>query len=328
MKVIFATYPMAFHTPGGGEAQILAYYKHLPAYGVDITLFDPWNPRFLEHDVVHFFSCIGGSIHFCKFVKQLGLPLIISSSLWITEKTKHLYPINEIRGQFELADKIVTNSNIECEVLSQVLNLPFKKFVTVYNGVDGIFLEKPSPIVFRNHFGIHEPFLLNVGNIEPRKNQYCLAQAMKFFPDHKLVLIGNIRDKSYWQKVKEAVPEQLIYLGALPNESEFLRSAYQACQTFVLPSTLETPGLAALEALAQGATLVVTQEGSTKEYFADNSNTFFIDPDSVVSIKEGIRKSLIHGKRNATKSSIKNYLWHDVVKDLADIYQCVYLNKK
>ena len=56
MKVLFATYPMAFHTPGGGEIQLLAYHKHLPAHRVEVTLFDPWNPRFLEHDVVHFFS--------------------------------------------------------------------------------------------------------------------------------------------------------------------------------------------------------------------------------------------------------------------------------
>ena len=25
MKVLYATYPMAFHTPGGGEVQLLAY---------------------------------------------------------------------------------------------------------------------------------------------------------------------------------------------------------------------------------------------------------------------------------------------------------------
>ena len=77
---------MAFHPPGGGEIQLLAYKKHLPALGVEVTLLDPWNPHFLEHDVVHFFSCIGGSSHFCAFIKKLGLPLVVSSSLWLTEQ--------------------------------------------------------------------------------------------------------------------------------------------------------------------------------------------------------------------------------------------------
>lgn len=88
MKVLFATYPMAFHTPGGGEVQLLAYKKHLPAFGIDVSLFDPWNPRFFEHDIVHFFSCVSGSSHLCAFVKQLDLPLMVSSSLWIAEQTK------------------------------------------------------------------------------------------------------------------------------------------------------------------------------------------------------------------------------------------------
>lgn len=323
MKVMFATYPMAFHTPGGGEVQLLAYQKHLPGHGVDVTLFDPWNPRFLSHDIVHFFSCVSGSIHFCKFVKHLGLPLVVSSSLWLTEKTKHLYPVDEIRGQFELADRIVSNSNIECEMLSKVLNLPSEKFVTVYNGFDEVFLRKPNPAIFRNHFDLHEPFILNVGNIEPRKNQHRLVQAMKFFPDHKLVLIGYVRDEDYWQSVKEAAKRQLIFIGALPHESKILRSAYQACQTFVLPSTLETPGLAALEAAVQGAKLVVTQEGSTKEYFGDNPNVVFVDPNSVDSIKEGIVKSITNEKHSTTNNSKTNYQWNNVVKDLADMYYSI-----
>ena len=78
MKALFATYPMAFHTPGGGEVQLLAYRDHLQRMGVDVTLFDPWNPRFQDHDVVHFFSCVGGSVHFCNFVRNLGKPLVIS----------------------------------------------------------------------------------------------------------------------------------------------------------------------------------------------------------------------------------------------------------
>ena len=104
MKILFATYPMAFHTPGGGEVQLLAYSKFLPIHGVDVTLIDPWNPQFLEHDVVHFFSCVGGSLHFCSFIKKLGLPLVISSSLWITEETKMHYPMDRFYTPDEFAE--------------------------------------------------------------------------------------------------------------------------------------------------------------------------------------------------------------------------------
>ena len=162
MKVLFVTYPMAFHTPGGGEIQLLAYKKHLEALGVEVTLFDPWNPCFLEHDIVHYFSCISGSFPICHFIKQLGLPLVITSSLWVSEETKHLYPIDEIRRQLELADKVVTNSDMESDALAEVLNLPRDNFVTVYNGVEDIFSKKIEKDVFINEFKINKPFILHL----------------------------------------------------------------------------------------------------------------------------------------------------------------------
>jgi glycosyltransferase involved in cell wall biosynthesis len=316
MKALFATYPMAFHTPGGGEIQLLAYRKHLPAHGVDVDLFDLWNPRFLEHDVVHFFSCVGGSVHFCNFVKQLGLPLVVSSSLWVTEATKHLYPIDEIRHQFSLADRVVANSDIECETLAQVFGLPREKFATVYNGVEETFYEPVAPQLFRDHFNFREPFVLNVGNIEPRKNQLALMHAMKAMPQLKMVLIGHQRDPEYARACLEAGGDQVTYLGPLPHESPLLRSAYSACEAFCLPSTLETPGLAALEAYAAGARIAVTRVGSTQEYFADQ--VAYLDPDSIDSIAQSIQDALTL-ERTARRSE-RNLCWQSVLSPLKELY--------
>jgi len=126
VKVLFATYPWAFETPGGGEIQLRKYAEHLPAHGVDVLLHDPWRADLGDAQAVHFFSCIGGSVHFCAYVKQRGLPLVISSSLWITEATRHLYPVDEIRAQLALADVIVTNSQTEL-ASSHALPRPIRK---------------------------------------------------------------------------------------------------------------------------------------------------------------------------------------------------------
>ena len=318
MKVLFATYPMAFHTPGGGEVQLLAYKKHLPAFGIDVSLFDPWNPRFLEHDIVHFFSCVGGSSHLCAFVKQLGLPLVVSSSLWITEQTKDQYPLSEIRAQLSLADRVVANSNMECETLAKVLELPREKFVTVYNGVEEEFFLPADPSLFRDQFGIKGRFVLNVGNIEPRKNQLRLAEAMKVFPDVQLILIGHARSSEYLQQVLQMGGKQVGYLGPLDHDSPLLRSAYSACEVFALPSTLETPGLAALEAWAQNARLLLTREGCCSEYFGEQP--IYVYPLSLESIREGIATALI--KNTQTENPVdRNYCWRNRVKDMVDIYR-------
>jgi glycosyltransferase involved in cell wall biosynthesis len=322
MKVLFATYPMAFHTPGGGEVQLLAYEKHLPAHGVDVTLFDMWKPEFLKHDVVHFFSCISGSYHFCHFVKHHGLPLVISSSLWITEATRHLYPIDEIRAQLSLADRVVTNSDLESDTLASVLALPREKFATVYNGIDEYFLNDVPPSLFRGHFDLPGRFVLNVGNIEPRKNQLTLVRAMKGHPDVKLVLIGQQRDPAYAEQVLREGGDQVRYLGALPH-NELLLSGYAACDLFCLPSTLETPGLAALEASAQGAPLLVTSEGSCSEYFGDRAT--YVSPDSADAVRDAIGAMLQNGTARATAAASAfrrdAFTWTSTTEALRRIYQ-------
>lgn len=316
LKVLFITYPMAFHTPGGGEIQLLAYKKHLEQLGVEVDLFDPWNPNFLEYDLVHYFSVIGGSVHICNFIKGLGLPLVVSSSLWITEESKHLYPIQEIKHQLSLADVVIGNSDIECDNMAEVFNLPRDRFKTVYNGVEDIFFEKVEETLFRKHFDISDDFVLNVGNIEPRKNQLNLAKAMKGIPDKKLVLIGHIRDTDYAKEVFEEGGLQIMHLDYLENSDELLRSAFSACEVFCLPSTLETPGLAALEALANGSKVVVTKEGATHEYFKDA--VYYCDPLSIQNITEKIELAM--GEQITNKNSIEDYKWHNVVNRLIETY--------
>ncbi len=320
MKALFATYPMAFHTPGGGEVQLLAYRDHLQRMGVDVTLFDPWNPRFQDHDVVHFFSCLGGSVHFCNFVRNLGKPLVISSSLWITEDTKHLYPIDEIRHQLSLADVVVTNSQMESDTLSAVLGLDPARFQWVYNGVDEVFSVRPSPDLVRQAFGVNGPFVLNVGNIEPRKNQLQLARAMQQHPDLELILIGHVRDKGYFDQVMAALPAgRTRYLGPLDHHAELLRSAYQACEVFCLPSTLETPGLAALEAAVQGCRLALTRVGSTVEYFGEEA--IYVEPDDVSTIADGIRRARLAPKHTQGSHLYEKFAWSRVVQKLKAIYE-------
>ncbi|WP_249931125.1 glycosyltransferase family 4 protein [Ramlibacter sp. 2FC] len=310
---------MAFHTPGGGEVQIMQYQKHLLRRNVDVTLLNPWAPQFKSHDIVHFFSCMSGSLHFCSFVKSVGMPLLVSPNLWITEETKKNYPFDEIRLMFVLSDRVVCNSNAECDLLAIVFNIEREKFATVYNGIDRQFLVAADASIFRSMHGIHSPFVLNVANIEPRKNQLNLIRALKAHPDLTLIIVGHVRDAEYAKQCFEEGGEQLKYLGPLAHDSDELRSAYAACSVFALPSTLETPGLAALEAFACGAPVVVTGEGCTREYFGAGAR--YVDHDDVAGISNAIAESV--SRRKTFLSTIvvsANFTWDKVVEHLVDVY--------
>ena len=64
MKILYATFPMAFHTPGGGEIQLLEYRSELIKRGYTVDLFNPWEPNFSAYDIVHFFPAMVGQSHF------------------------------------------------------------------------------------------------------------------------------------------------------------------------------------------------------------------------------------------------------------------------
>ncbi|KUJ00608.1 group 1 glycosyl transferase [Vibrio sp. MEBiC08052] len=313
---------MAFHTPGGGEIQLLAYKEALEKKGIHVDFFDPWNPRFTDYDVVHYFSCVGGSIHICNFVKQLNIPLVVTSSLWMTEETKELYPLGEIVDQFNIADFIVANSDIECNQLSKILNININKFKTVYNGIDDTFTNKIDESLFFEKFHIKNKYILSVANIEERKNQLHLAEAMKSFPDYKLVLIGHIRNNDYYENIRDLLGDQLIYIGSIDHSDPIFRSAYCGASAFVLPSILETPGLAALEAAAMEIPVVVTEVGSTTEYFLNDVS--YSKPDDVSSIVSAIDNALNNTKeeslRNLSQRIKKSFSWSSAAEKLISIY--------
>lgn len=322
MRVLFNTYPWAFDCPGGGEMQLLAYARHLPAAGVEVDLFDPWKPQFAAADVVHFFSVIGGSGHFCRFVHaDRKLPLVVTSSLWVSDATLHAYPVDEIRWQMSQADAVVTNSEMESERLSSAFGLPRGLFRAVYNGVESFFCDPADPQAFRTAFAVDGAFALDVGNIEPRKNQLALVRAMKGL-GLPLILIGQPRDAAYCEAVLAEGAGFTRHLGRLDHDDPLLRSAYRACTLFVLPSTLETPGLAALEAAAQGARVVVTGEGSTREYFGDHVT--YCDPLDEAGIRRAIESERSTRRGPELAAHVRErFLWQGVVQTLAGVYRDV-----
>lgn len=316
---------MAFHTPGGGEMQLLAYKNSLIRQGIDVKLFDPWDPQFHGCDIFHFFSCIGGSTHLCRFAKSLGIPLVVSSSLWITEATKSLYPVEEIKQQLELADRIIVNSLTEKKQLAKLLAISEQNFSVVYNGISNSFFKQANPALFRNKFSISQPFILNVANIEPRKNQLLLAEAVKQFPSYQLVLIGHVRDTEYYARVIQTNPEQIQYVGSLPNDSSELTSAYSACAVLALPSTLETPGLSALEAAAQGAKIIVTTEGCCGEYFGENA--LYVRPNHEEDLIKALSTALLPNfDCNASAANI--FTWDEVTTQLIKVYRSLKHNNQ
>ncbi|MFT6632344.1 MAG: glycosyltransferase involved in cell wall biosynthesis [Bacteriovoracaceae bacterium] len=322
MKVLANTYPIAFDCPGGGEIQLIKTIEYLNLKKeITVEKYNQWSPQFDNFDIVHYFSVHGGSFPFCNYTNKKSKPLIISSVLWPNNPKQ--YDMNEIKRTLDCADLIFPNSKLESNLLSKVFEIPPNKFHVTYNGIDPLFLNDSTttPNLFRDTFNIHEPFILCVANIEHRKNQLNLARALRNF-DKKVVLIGNIRVQSYYQDIISESNGNFQYVGSIDHESELLRSAYRACSLFVLPSHLETPGLAALEAAAMGCKIAITKEGSTVEYFKDYVT--YLDPTDNSQMRSAIELELSKPIDNQLSEHVKlNFTWNNTATQCLAGYEKV-----
>lgn len=318
MKIFFNTYPVAFQCPGGGEIQLLKSKEALERRGHEVVLFNQWQDDLTEADVVHHFSVQGGTYNICMYAHNQGIPLVVSPILWLSEYVDQ-YPMNEIGLLTSIANVICPNSQAEVERFLNHFAAPRDKYHVTHNGVDAMFFEPVSPELFLSRFALQQPFVLCVGNIEMRKNQSALLEAAGQLGVH-VVLIGNIRDPDYFNRLAESFAGKFSHLGFLDHDGELLRSAYSACQVFALPSLLETPGLAALEAAAAGAPLVITQEGCTQEYFGDDA--FYVDPMSVRDIADKLALAMsMPDRQTRLREWIRQYTWDRVAEELEFAYR-------
>jgi glycosyltransferase involved in cell wall biosynthesis len=112
-----------------------------------------------------------------------------------------------------------------------------------------------------------------------------------------------------------------LFLGEL--EHDLVQSAYAAASAHVLVGFGETPGLANLEAAAQGCPIVVSNRGAERDYFGDLA--YYADPLDPNSIRDAVQKAVISGRDERTKQLqrkvLETYTWDQVAEATAAAYR-------
>ena len=89
-----------------------------------------------------------------------------------------------------------------------------------------------------------------------------------------------------------------------------------------MPSLLETPGLAALEAAAQGSKLVVTEVGSTREYFGGLVE--YVDPKDPEGLRRAVERQLGARRDGRLREHVlANFTWQHTGQSLVAAYESV-----
>ncbi|MEW6512323.1 MAG: glycosyltransferase family 4 protein [Bacteroidota bacterium] len=341
MKVILAGYQAVSILHGGPSTQIKQTARHLPRYGVGVEFFDPWKTlRKGDCDIVHIFAANIGTYHLAREIHALGIPLVVSPIIYSRHTPQFVRRALKIsrfiqryaRGVWSdysiaadicgWADRVLPNTNAEAELIVSGFDLSNPKITVIPNGVDERFYTA-DPTSFVQKYGVKD-FILNVGHTgHERKNVLSLIRALAGI-GRPAVIIGRFIAGSYGDacRAEAAKNKKILLIDGLDNASEMLASAYAACDTFVLPSQFETPGIAALEAGLAGAKVVITPHGGTREYFGEHA--WYVEPGSVASIRDGILAALKAEKTHALREHIrKSYMWQKVAEATAACYKLV-----
>lgn len=185
------------------------------------------------------------------------------------------------------ADRIIAVSQTTADDIEKYYGRT-KEVYVVHHGVDRA---RFSPTLAEE---VARPYLLYVGQIQPRKNLIRLIQAFEILQkrekDLQLVIVGShgwLNSPIYRYMGLSPARDHIIQLGRA-NDDELAR-LYSQAEAFVLPSLYEGFGMPILEAMACGCPVVTSNVSSLPE--VAGKAAVLVDPLNVESIAVGIREA-------------------------------------
>ncbi|MGH1541618.1 MAG: glycosyltransferase family 4 protein [Arenicella sp.] len=191
---------------------------------------------------------------------------------------------------------VLTVSEYSKKQIVETYGIDEEKVTVTYNGVSDQFRQIDSDIELEKtlqRFALKSnPFILAVGNLQPRKNierlirVYCkLRQSEKI--TQKLVLVGKLdyRGHAIEQQINSSGMQNDIITTGYVSDDELI-SLYNRADFFVYPSYYEGFGLPVIEAMACGTAVITSRVSSIPEVGGEAA--LYIDPHSDDDLQQQI----------------------------------------
>jgi len=231
------------------------------------------------------------------------------------------------------AARIISVSHDATRIAIEKAKLPPAQLATVYHGFRTDFRrveDEERRARARERYKLPEKFILYVGRIYPMKNVRGLVEAFAKLRDrvpHSLVISGVKHYKT--EPDFAAIDKYSLHDRVVPTgfvEEEDLPVLYSMADAFVLPSLYEGFGIPLLEAMACGAPIVTSTQGSCPEV-VDGAGVL-VNPYDTSDVAEGIYKVLTDRKlaeENVRKGfqRVAQFSWEKCARETLDVIASV-----
>jgi glycosyltransferase involved in cell wall biosynthesis len=232
------------------------------------------------------------------------------------------------------ATRILTGSQFARDSIVRAYNLPPEKIVVVPDAASTSFRpvnRQSATQKVQSTFHFKAPFVLSVGDLQPRKNHIGLIKAftrlMKDQPQlkHDLVLAG--KDTWFGGRVREAAKESgfagRIHFTGFVSDHDLLQ-LYNACDCFAFPSFYEGFGIPVLEAMACGRAVICSNASSIPEV-ADGAALLF-NPEHTDEISRALSDVLRDGELRGRMERLgvqraANFSWQRTAQMTLEVYR-------
>lgn len=280
-----------------------------------------------NYDVVH-------SHGYNRYLSEIALnklykkkPLIFSPHGFIhTKKNLIFKKIHDLTlGKFvRKANYCTALTNLDFGEYKR-LGVKQEKIIKIPNGVDINRFSKNNKKEIAEIKKKYGKFILYVGRIHESKGLQYVIEAIKNI-NVKLLIVG--KDSGYKKDLERIadsmnIRDKILFAGGINDER--IVSFYGASEAFVLFSEWEGFGIVAIEAMATGKPVIVSDRGSLPYLVKDDKQGFVVEFKNVGKLKKKIEEVLSNKKlqirmgKEGIKTS-KNYDWENIVKEYEQIY--------
>jgi len=299
----------------------------------------PLNSLAGKQDLVHFTNGTAVPHHYDKNIITVHDLTFMEFPEMIEPKNLHFLQ-KKASWSLKQASHIIAVSQDTKKDLQKHFQIPEEKISVIYNGVDRLFLQKPTDEELENvrkKYQLTSKFFLSVSTIEPRKDFGTLIEAYNLLPaaiknEYQLLIVGGKGWQNEYKKITDLIhklklKEKVKLLGYIDYKD--LPIIYRLAQIYIHTSLKEGFGIGLIQAMASHLPIIASNISCHPE-IVKNAGIYF-EPQNPQDLQKKIIEMLNKkGNRQyyVTMGSkiIENYSWKKAAEETLTLYQKVLTN--
>lgn len=210
------------------------------------------------------------------------------------------------------AKRIITVSTFCKNEISETYKIEPSRIAVLYNGWQHMnSIQSDKSIYDRYNSLNNKDFYFSLGSLAPNKNIQWILKSATMNPDITFAIAGKANLTAYGSDYSDVTCPNVLMLGYVSDGA--MKQLMNDCRAFLFPSFYEGFGIPPLEAMSQGAEVVVSDIPPLREIFGDAAT--YIDPNTPCKIN--VKKT----SDEAKQAVLGKFSWKDSARKLLGVIE-------